>query len=275
MNASFLFLPLTLVPLSSQAALVWTGAGDGSSLYQEANWFDNNGAVPATNQINPNTDISAATGGLIEISSGTGTPGNYNGNFQVGTGNSLTVGGGKLLASPSAATIVGGGVSSTLLVTGGGRVLTGGVSEFGTIEINGGTIDLVGSAGVNMAAGASTLTISNGGSLIVQFLTGGAAVTVDGTSSIEFLGTGDPINSQIDPLTIDFSPGAQITMATAAEIDQHINDGEIFVGGTLVTASNKADFFIGSGTTLTAIPEPSSLMLLSLLSLGLGIRRRS
>ena len=84
--------------LASQAALIWTGNGDGADLFSEANWMDNNSAVPATGTINPNAPVTAATGGLILINTGTG-PSSFSGHFTLGNGNDIEVGGGKNLAS--------------------------------------------------------------------------------------------------------------------------------------------------------------------------------
>lgn len=107
----FVFLLIT-TPSITFADLVWTGNGDGISLYQEANWLDNNGAVPGTDEINANTAVTAATGGTIRIDSGSGTPSNYSGNFVIGT-NDLIVGGGKNLRSGGSGIQ---GTSSSLLI---------------------------------------------------------------------------------------------------------------------------------------------------------------
>lgn len=95
-----IFVGVALIIAGSAGAdLIWTGSSDGVSLYQEANFLDHNGLVPPANTINGNTAITADTGGLIRIDSGTGTPNNFGGHFDIGLGNDLVVGGGKVLAA--------------------------------------------------------------------------------------------------------------------------------------------------------------------------------
>ena len=88
--------------LPATAALVWTGGGDGVSLFEEANWQENDVTVPEAGEIEPNVAIAADTGGAIEITSGTGSPSNFGGNFVIGTGNSFLISSGKVLGSSGA-----------------------------------------------------------------------------------------------------------------------------------------------------------------------------
>ena len=119
----------------SQAALTWTGAGDAVSLFKEANWLDNTGGVPANNTIEKGVVVTATTGGLIEIAAGTGTPGNFNGDFMLASGDDLTVANGKVLAGSSA--LIGGGVGSVLTVSGSGSTLSvNSASAFDSIVVS-------------------------------------------------------------------------------------------------------------------------------------------
>lgn len=261
------FIPalLCLATLPSQAALVWTGAGDGISLYAEANWLDDNGVVPAANTINGNTVITAATGGSILITSGAGSPSNFGGNFQIGA-TDLTVGGGKVLAS-AGSQVIGGGSSS--LSADGGAIRTGQLSGFNSILVdNSGEIDLFNTSGIQGAA-SMPITVQNGSTISTQFITN-SMIQVDGTSSIEFLGGGNPINNT----TVDLATSGTLILVSAAEIDEHIGGNKIFVNGVQVTLANRDSLLAISGGTAVAIPEPSSLLLSSFAGLLLLRRRR-
>lgn len=98
MKKQLLIITAFAVAAITQASLTWTGGGDGGSLFAENNWLDDNSQIPAANTINPYDAVTAATGGLILIDSGVGTPGNAGaGDFHLGEGNDLQVGGGKTL----------------------------------------------------------------------------------------------------------------------------------------------------------------------------------
>ncbi|MGC6582093.1 MAG: PEP-CTERM sorting domain-containing protein [Akkermansiaceae bacterium] len=118
MELHVIFLSLSAAAfLPASGALVWTGAGDGISLYQEANWLDNNSNVPDTNTVNPNTIISADTGGVIEILGNNGSPSAFGGGFSLGD-NDLHVGGGKILGSTGSSGI-NGIIGQNLIFSGG------------------------------------------------------------------------------------------------------------------------------------------------------------
>lgn len=277
MKPRLALLPTALVLTApfSQAALTWTGAGDGVSLYQEANWQDHGGGTPAANTINPGVAVSAATGGSVEITGGTGAPNNFGGGaFTMASGDSLTVSGGKTLGSNGPG-IVGGGAGAILNVTAGASILTGGITAFESIFVDNALIDLRGSAGIAMEPGPSTFDLANGASVITQFISLTANITVDATSSIQFLGTGDPINSQGGNAThVDLATGGTLILASAAEIDEQIGEGDIYVNGALVTLANRDSLLSITGGTATGIPEPSTALLGTFGLLALLRRRR-
>jgi hypothetical protein len=116
----------------------------------------------------------------------------------------------------------------------------------------------------------STLNLVNGSSFNAQFAAIGITVNVDSTSSIRFRGAGDPINSQIESTTINLAPGAELTLASEAEFTEQ--GADIRVGG--ISFSDDPSILSISGTTATAIPEPSSVVLMVVAGLGLIRRRR-
>ncbi|MGB0992731.1 MAG: hypothetical protein ACPG32_09720, partial [Akkermansiaceae bacterium] len=66
---------------NASAALSWTGGGDSISLYQEANWQEDDGSALEANEINGNALVAADTGGEIRIETGSGSPSNFSGDF--------------------------------------------------------------------------------------------------------------------------------------------------------------------------------------------------
>ncbi len=63
MKSSITYLALTFASFSlAQAAINWTGNGDGLSLFQESNWVDSNtNQAPLPNTINPGTALNGGT----------------------------------------------------------------------------------------------------------------------------------------------------------------------------------------------------------------------
>ncbi|MGB1124794.1 MAG: PEP-CTERM sorting domain-containing protein [Phycisphaeraceae bacterium] len=185
---------------AADAALVWTGAGDGISLYQEANWLDDNGLVPALDTINPNVAVTAATGGEIEITAGTGQPSNYGGAFQTGSGNDLTVTG-KILQSSGSSGLRSGTDTNTLV-------------------------------------GDESVLIGNGGLINVQFVLNYDVVTVTNGGTLTLRGAGNPVNNTLVTLelggTVNF-----LNEDVAAFNAEHLSKFTP-VGGTLQVVSDGA-----------------------------------
>lgn len=196
---------LTFAGLSlAKGALSWVGAGDGISLYQEANWLDDNGVQPGANQINPNTAVTAATGGLIEISSGTGTPSNFGGTFNVGTGNSLTVSNGRTLRSVGRSDVVGGGAGSTLTVDTGATLSVGDLSGFENYNFDGATADLSSittSAGTLSSSATSFQTVNS-------TINGGTTGTVESMLVSGNFGSSGTVFVQFGDLTLQNATGS-------------------------------------------------------------------
>jgi len=232
--------------ITSQAALTWTGAGDGTSLFQEANFLDDNGVIPAANTINPSTAVTAATGGLIDISSGTGSPSNFGGGFTTGVGNALNVGGGKTLGSSGSSGMnQGSGFANPLVAA--------------TI-VGGSTINV--QFAVNYAFsldGASTLRLRGGGNSLnvstVNFLDANSVLRFDDETYAAF-------NSEHASKVTAF--GNALVFGTDAFV---IEAGDNAVATSILT---------GAGVEISAVvvPEPSSTALLGLGGLALILRRR-
>lgn len=79
---------LLLTALPAFASLSWNGNGDGSTVFQEANWTDTNtGSAPPAGTIDGGSPVPPFPGGLIMAAS-SGTYGPYGPNFDLG-GNTL------------------------------------------------------------------------------------------------------------------------------------------------------------------------------------------
>ena len=229
---------------NAPAALVWTGNGDGVSLFQEANWLDDNGAVPAAGTIDGNTAVTAATGGQIEISSGTGTPNNFAGNFDLGIGNDLLVGGGKTLQSNAAQGI---------------------------------RVDYTVSNPANSAA-----TVQDNATVYIQFSLD-IDWTLSTGATLHFKGGGNPVNrSTID--FADTTALLLFDAETWSAFNTEHKSKTTFQGAPLVFGSDPFTFESGdnalatayngtSGVQIQAVPEVSA-SLLALIGLGALLRRK-
>lgn len=229
-----------LAASASQAALVWTGAGDGVSLYQEANWLDDNGAVPSSGEIDGNTPVTATTGGLIEISSGIGTPNNWGPTFNIGA-NDLNVGGGKNLTSSATNGLVSAddGLLQSVNISGASTVnvqflnrLTVSVDEASTLRLRGGG---------NPINGGSTIFLADISSSVIFNDEDFAAFESEHLGKFSTL----------------FGPG--VLGATPDVFEP---------GDTLILST------VAGNTVVNAIPEPSLTLLGSLGLLGILRRRR-
>jgi len=288
----------SLAALPSYAALVWTGASDGVSAFNEGNWLGHDGNAAPANTVNNNVaipDNATLTNGEIEISAGTGTPSNYGGVFSIGT-NNLTIANSKILGGGSfdGASSAFTGNGSTVTINSGGTLNTNSVSGMNSFVLDDGTIDLRGSAGITMMGTNATMSLGNGSSVASQFLSGGTntlAVTLDGGSVLILRGAGNPLNgTTVDVLdtdsTIQFL--AEVFDAgngTGGFVNEHLGKvtlgGQALVFGSDPFAVEAGDNALataiqaGNGVEISFVPEPGSIALLSLGGLLLGRRRRA
>ncbi len=142
-----------------------------------------------------------------------------------------------------------------------GQPTWGTTAAFG-ITLDNATID---NGSGNDGFGFGTISLTNGSSLTTFFVDG--TLNVDATSSVNLEGAGDPIPGAT---AVNLAVGATITLSSVAEYTEQ--GSQIFVNGVnYATDSSILDF---SGTTATAVPEPSSSALLGLGALALILRRR-
>jgi endonuclease/exonuclease/phosphatase family metal-dependent hydrolase len=252
MNKLDIIVVAGLLAVSSQAALVWTGGGDKISLYQEANWQDDTGSVPANNTINSAADVSADTGTekLIEISSGTGTPSAAGGYFKIGN-NSLTVSGGKTLNMTATGSNNGCVISTwtgsdqVLTVSDGATVSGVDLRNFTTVNVDGGTIALTGTfSGANSGL-TQGISISNGGSVTAASfgLIYDEAITVDGSSSLTVTTA-----TTVPFAKVELERGAKLTLSSVEYFTTY--GSSIYVDG--VSYAEDSSILSFAGTTAFA-----------------------
>ncbi len=124
-----------------------------------------------------------------------------------------------------------------------------------------------------------TINVVNGSQFEPFFIFQGTDLYVDGTSSINFRGGGNPVNVS----RINLAAGATMTLNTAAEFVEH--GQEIFIEGqqyVIKSGPNDASPVVTEnthlwdnlGATRVAVPEPGAAALLGLAGLALIFRRR-
>jgi len=132
---------------------------------------------------------------------------------------------------------------------------------------NDGTGGQPGSAGVN-------INLTNGSQFNPFFIVNAVSLDIDSTSSASFGGGGNPVN--ISTINLTFGSTLSFRSETpAAFTSEHL--GKITVNGApAVDGVNIeiAPFNGASGSLITAIPEPSSALLLGFAGLALLFRRR-
>jgi len=143
-------------------------------------------------------------------------------------------------------------------------------------SLSGGSNDGIGGVpGSRLPAGPAgpTLNIINGSSLEAFFIVNGVQMNVDGTSSVTLGGGGNPVN--ISSINLDTGATLSFTRETIAQFNaEHLS--KITINGA--AAQEGLNFTIaalgGSGSTITAIPEPSISLLGAIGCIVLLLRRR-
>ncbi|MDA7932097.1 PEP-CTERM sorting domain-containing protein [bacterium] len=223
---------------SCQAALTWRGTNN--TFFQESNWQENSGGAPAAGTVDPNTNISASTAPdnliLFDNSLGGTSSNGVGGNVDLGVGNSLQIGGALILKTTATF-----GLRGSTAIAGS----TANVYLLGAASANfqfGREIDFI-------LSGASTLTLRGGNDSL-------------------------PNSSTVDLLDLFGSQVVFTAEDVAAFTSEHlskfsVNGAPAVIGTNLSVVSNG-----GSGSIVTAIPEPSSTALIGLAGLALMLRRR-
>jgi len=206
------------------ADLLWDGGGDGFSVFQESNWVDTTtGTDPLPGSVDPTVDVlfNIFVDGDVVAGGGGGA-----GQFEIGSGFSLTLSDSAFWNSNSASGIAGelGGPTETL-------------SFFD-------------------ASGAAT-----------RFVFGLDVVLNDDVSLI-LRGPNNPVNNA----TIDFNSLDATLLFNNETVDdvisEHLNKFTVF-GNQAILGSNLIIEDIGGVTSVQAIPEPSSFLLIALASAAL------
>ena len=143
-------------------------------------------------------------------------------------------------------------------------------------SLSGGSNDGIGGApGSKLPAGPAgpILNIINGSSLEAFFIVNGVQMNVDGTSSVTLGGAGNPVN--ISSINLDTGATLSFTRETIAQFNtEHLS--KITINGT--AAQEGLNFTIdalgATGSTITAIPEPSVGLFGAIGCVVLLLRRR-
>lgn len=235
-------LPLLMLGLgaaAAQAAITWTGGGDATNFYDDANWDFTGGAIanmPVSGGAasDPILDDMNITGVTIDENSGAFT------NIEIGDGFSLSLDAVTFNFTQSngfTGVDDGGDVASVVNLTNGSLLngqfisvgLTVNVDSTSELRIRGG------GDGINSQTEATVVNLAPGAKLTL-------------------------------PTEAEFTEQADT------------QGGSIFVNGVQVTGTNLHSLLTfvdnGGSVTATAVPEPGSSALLGLAGLGLLVRRR-
>ncbi|MDA7881910.1 PEP-CTERM sorting domain-containing protein [Akkermansiaceae bacterium] len=218
--------------------------------------------------VNDLFDAANYSGGApIETGSGTDTPIGDDltiENATIGSGAGFTIGFGELEADQADTVTLS---NTTLDATG----TTGGFAGTSVGDVN----DL-----------GATFNILNGSSVNLQFIIHGT-LNIDGTSSVQFRGGGNPINGTAANTAVNLTEaGAQLILTNEANFSTNQNNGsKIYAynaAGALVSYNSDPSILtlvtaggVTTGTAnFSAIPEPSGAALFGLAGIAMIFRRR-
>lgn len=199
--------------------------------------------------------------------------------YQLGGGNvaSINSGGTLDLSGPAFESIIGQSGGGTLNINSGGAVTSTGATAggirfwIGNAAAGVGTVNLFDGGSFNGGSFTDFRLGRDNGSGIFNILGGTATI---GDSTILFDRNNTDTANGTGTSYFNFSIGSTgsltVTGATAATYEGWFTNGDLRHGG--VNTGNFADHFAVTGSTLTAVPEPSAA-LLGLLG-GLALRRQ-
>jgi arylsulfatase A-like enzyme len=263
---------LALAPLAGAAGnLLWNGAGDGVSLFQETNWLDQGtGIAPPAGAVDPNVAVNR----VLIINSGTpGGPNGASGNLDLGTSGSLTMSGGTLrfAAGQSLRNSGAGDVSGhpTAAISGGTVIADAVVdvavtlSGSATLNLNNASTPITATATVNLTSSAATLrfynrTVANIASSLGSILVNGSPAVAGSNPS-----TAEPGDNVV--ITADGN-GCIVQMISSAP-------GLCFVNGACsVTTSTSCTGAFVDGVTTCPPPRsgPPNILYIMVDDAGLG-----
>ena len=247
---------LLMTSISGAAAIRYQGNGD---WMVEANW--QGGVMPGTsdqarmNWGDNTVTLAAAAPDILNLQTGV----DESGTLVINAGGSLTSLDWSMIGTAGACT-------GTLTVNGGGVMninghlwVAAGAGTTGIVNINGGTVNVGGIIGLGTinadtaSGGTGIVNVNDGGLLALSNIHSTDYKSIFGSSYIDIAGTGKIT------LPDDFT----------SVIDAYVAAGKITGNGI---AGNVESVFAGGMTTVTAIPEPVSVVLVGLG--GLFIRKR-
>ncbi|HOX03447.1 MAG TPA: PEP-CTERM sorting domain-containing protein [Candidatus Paceibacterota bacterium] len=227
---------------TSHATITWIG-GSSADFWDDANWSFA-ASTYTGDTFNPLTYISDN----IFMANATGVSVAADNGIRIGNGYGLTLDGSDLLVNGTAA----------------------------SSGVNGVDDDPAANPSVGQY---SFVYLKNGSYLNTQFTAIGMFIDVDGTSHVQYRGTGDPINGQSERTVVDLAVGGRLTLATMGEFTEQATTQNSYL---LIEGNSWADdssllTFGGSGpfTATAVVPEPSIVLLGGLGLAGLLLRRRA
>lgn len=236
----FCVLFSSLSNVAVQADYVWTGAGDGVSVYQEANWMDpDTGEIPPAGSINRNIPVAS---NLIVYD---GSPGGSGGAapYLVLGSNSLTVMGGRFRMGADV------GIRQGEVFVMGGELITKFLGDgFNGSVTHGTQVTLAGDGKITLGGEANPLP--HGATINIQSTA--ATLQFNNETPAEF------ISEHLAKISV---------FGAAAEIGSQFDMQE--VGDNLMIKGLGA-----SGAVITAVPEPAAVSLLVFLPLLARLRGR-
>jgi hypothetical protein len=226
-------------PAATRAEYIWTGGGDGSSLFSGANWTTDTGGTVTNAEVakGPST-----VGDNLVINSGDPGGSGATGNINLGP-YSLTITGGTLTFVVSGANTYGIQDSSSTSPSG----------PFGTVNATGGTTTATFLADINLTLGNNA---------IVQVNSSISDSTVNFTST-----------------TSQFNFAKLSASNAQNDLSQFLVNGQPAVVGSDPAVAEPGDNLVitstGTSSSLVqAVPEPDSALLLVAVFAGMCVKRR-